>query len=82
MCLPEPKVCVHRVYAHTEGEEVVEKESGRVYVGMQVRNRGRSDRQEGKRIQVLLLISPLKQSLQTHTQTHRDTEGTNIHNLY
>lgn len=49
----------------------------RVYVGMQVRIRGRSDRQEGKRSKVLLLILPLIHSPQTHTHWRNYT-----HNLY
>ncbi len=47
-----------------------EKRGERVYVGMQVRIRGRSERQEGKRSQVLLLILPLIRSPQTHTHKH------------
>lgn len=39
-----------------------------VYVGMRVRIRGRRDRREGKRSKVLLLILPLIQSPQTHTE--------------
>ena len=69
VCLRESQKCVCvPVCAHTGKRRWRREREESVYVGMQeVRIRGRSDRQEGKRRKVLLLISPLTHSPPTHT---------------